>query len=90
MGRPLAIRTDLATVAERQALPDAVLRYNEEGVGELRDRPKPGRRPRLSDAEQASLRAVILCGPGGGRELAAISPVRLRVGVGWRADASLS
>lgn len=107
MGRPLAIRTDLARPSElralarcersprtatrllaiahalegasraeaarlagmeRQALRDAVIRYNEEGVEGLRDRPKSGRRPRLSDGEQASLRAVILRGPGNGRD----------------------
>jgi transposase len=53
---------------DRQALRDAVLRYNAEGIAGLRDRPKPGRRPRLSDAEQASLRAVVLRGPGDGRD----------------------
>ncbi len=107
MGRPLVIRTDLATPSElrsmarrersprtatrllaiahalegssraeaarlagmeRQALRDAIIRYNEDGFEGLRDRPKSGRRPRLSDGEQASLRAVILRGPGGGRD----------------------
>jgi len=107
MGRPLAIRTDLATPSklralarrarsprtairllaianalegasraeaarlagmERQALRDAIIRYNEDGFDGLRDRPKSGRRPRLSDGEQASLRAVILRGPGDGRD----------------------
>ena len=103
MGRPVEIRSDLATPAElralarrertprttmrllaiahalegmsraeaarlvgmeRQALRDAVIRYNVEGVEGLRDRPKSGRKPCLSDAEQGSLRAVILRGPG--------------------------
>jgi transposase len=53
---------------ERQALRDAVIRYNAQGIAGLRDRPKAGRRPRLSDAEQASLRAVILRGPDDGRD----------------------
>ncbi len=107
MGRPVEIRSDLATAAElralarrertprtvmrllaiahalegisraeaarlvgmeRQALRDAVMRYNTEGIRGLRDRPKPGRKPCLSDAEQGSLRAVILRGPGDGRD----------------------
>jgi len=48
---------------ERQALRDAVTRYNAEGVAGLFDRPK-GRRPEwLTEAEQASLAAVIFTGP---------------------------
>jgi transposase len=48
---------------ERQALRDAVTRYNAEGVAGLFDRPKPGRPPTLSEGEQATLRAVLLRGP---------------------------
>ena len=48
---------------ERQALRDAVIRYNAEGLAGLHDRPKPGRTPRLTEGEQAALRAVILRGP---------------------------
>lgn len=47
----------------RQALRDAVIRYNAEGLVGLHDRPKPGRTPTLTDGEQATLRAVILRGP---------------------------
>jgi len=48
---------------ERQALRDAVVRYNAEGPAGLRDRPK-GHRPRLlSEGEEATLAAVILRGP---------------------------
>ena len=36
---------------ERQALHDAVVRYNAEGPAGLRDRPKPGRPERLSEAD---------------------------------------
>jgi transposase len=42
---------------ERQALRDAVVRYNAEGLAGLYDRPKPGRPERLSEAEQAALAA---------------------------------
>ncbi len=48
---------------ERQALRDAVIRYNAEGLVGLHDRPKPGRTPTLTEGEQATLRAVILRGP---------------------------
>jgi transposase len=44
---------------ERQALRDAVVRYNAEGLAGLYDRPKPGRSQRLSEAEQAALAAHI-------------------------------
>lgn len=48
---------------ERQALRDAVVRYNAEGLAGLRDRPK-GRPPRrLSEGEEAALAAAILRGP---------------------------
>jgi transposase len=49
---------------ERQALRDAVIRYNQEGLEGLRDRPKPGRPPTLTEGEQALLRAKILQRPG--------------------------
>jgi len=48
---------------ERQALRDAVVRFNAEGLAGLRDRPKPGRPPALSDAEQALLRAKVFRQP---------------------------
>ena len=55
---------------ERQALRDAVVRFNAEGLAGLRDRAKPGRRPTLTDAEQALLRAKVFQRPsaaeGGG------------------------
>jgi hypothetical protein len=34
-----------------------VIRYNQEGVEGLRDRPKPGRPPTLTDGEQALQRS---------------------------------
>ena len=50
---------------ERQALHDAVVRYNAEGLAGLGlyDRSKPGRPPRLSEAEQAALAARVFRGP---------------------------
>ncbi len=53
---------------ERQALRDAVMRYNAEGLAGLYDRPKPGRPERLSEAEQAALAARVFRGPNPERE----------------------
>lgn len=58
-------RVEAARLAgiDHQALRDAVVRYNAEGVAGLHDRPK-GRPPRrLSEGEEATLAAVILRGP---------------------------
>ena len=51
-------RAEAARLAgmERQALRDAVMRYNAEGLAGLRDRPRSGRRPRLTEAQRAVLR----------------------------------
>ncbi len=58
-------RAEAARLAgmERQALRDAVLRYNAEGLSGLYDRPK-GRPPRrLTEGEEAALAAAIRRGP---------------------------
>ena len=47
----------------RQALRDAVLRHNVEGVAGLHDRPKLGRPQRLSEAEQAVLAVRVFTEP---------------------------
>ena len=58
-------RTEAARLAglERQALRDAVVRYNAEGLAGLQDRPRPGAKPRLDEHERAALSALILAGP---------------------------
>ena len=58
-------RAEAARLAgmERQALRDAVLRYNTEDVVGLRDRPKGRPQRRLTEGEEAALAAVILRGP---------------------------
>jgi transposase len=63
-------RAEAARLAgmERQALRDAVVRYNAEGLAGLHDRPKPGRPQRLSEAEQAALAARVFRGPDPGRD----------------------
>lgn len=48
---------------DRQALRDAAGRFNAEGLGGLVDRPRPGRKPRLSEGEQAALAGLLLRGP---------------------------
>ena len=58
-------RAEAARLAgmERQALRDAVLRYNAEGREGLRDRPRSGRPERLAPGRQAALKAWVLRGP---------------------------
>jgi transposase len=58
-------RAEAARLAgmERQALRDAVVRYNAEGLAGLRNRPHPGPAPRLDERCRAALRQVVLDGP---------------------------
>jgi transposase len=58
-------RAEAARLAgmERQALRDAVLPYNAEGVDGLHDRPRSGRSEALTAGQQAALRAWVLSGP---------------------------
>jgi transposase len=48
---------------ERQALRDAVIRYNAEGPAGLHDRPRSGRPEALTEGQQAALKAWVLRGP---------------------------
>lgn len=58
-------RAEAARLAgmERQALHDAVARYNAEGLAGLVDRPRGRRRAGLSDQENAALVELVLAGP---------------------------
>ena len=58
-------RSEAARLAgmEWQALRDAVVRYNAEGLAGLYSRPSPGRRPRLDEEQRAALRHLVLDGP---------------------------
>ncbi len=58
-------RAEAARLAgmERQALHDAVGRYNAEGLDGLHDRPRPGAKPRLDEEQMKQLRQVVLDGP---------------------------
>jgi transposase len=62
-------RAEAARLAgmERQALRDAVVRYNAEGVSGLSDRPRI-RPARLTEGQQATLRALLLRGPNPDRD----------------------
>ncbi len=51
------------TGMDRQTLRDWVIRYNTEGVAGLRDRPRPGRPPRLDAAQLAELARLVEKGP---------------------------
>jgi hypothetical protein len=61
-------RADAARLAgmERQALHDAVVRFNSEGIAGLYDRPRSGMPPWLNAAQQAELKAWILGGSRSG------------------------
>ncbi len=63
-------RAEAARLAgmERQALRDAVLRYNAEGPDGLRDRPRSGRPEALTEGQQAALEAWVLRGPAPERD----------------------
>ena len=58
-------RAEAARLAgmERQALRDAVIRYNADGPEGLHDRPRSGRPEGLPDGQQAALKAWVLRGP---------------------------
>jgi transposase len=58
-------RAEAARLAgmERQALRDAVVRYNAEGLAGLYSRPSPGRRSRLDEERRTALRQLVLDGP---------------------------
>ena len=52
----------------RQALRDAVVRYNAEGPDGLHDRPRSGRPEALTPGQQAALKAWVLRGPNPERD----------------------
>src|SRR5487761_1947675 len=58
-------RTEAAAVngMDRQTLCDWVHRYNAEGVEGLKSRKSPGQTPRLSEAQKAELRELVIKGP---------------------------
>ena len=58
-------RAEAARLAgmERQALRDAVIRYNADGPSGLCDRPRSGRPEALAPGQQAALKAWVLRGP---------------------------
>src|SRR5919202_3272571 len=63
-------RADAARHAgmDRQTLRDWVRRYNEEGLAGLHDRPRPGRRPRLTPEQEAELATAVERGPDPDRD----------------------
>jgi transposase len=65
MGREAAAR---AAGMDRQTLRDWVIRFNAEGVGGLRDQPRPGRPTRMTEGQQATLKAIVLRGPDPDRD----------------------
>src|SRR5947209_20124390 len=74
-----ASREEAARAAgmDRQTLRDWVHRYNAEGLAGLRDRPRSGRRPRLTPEQEAELATHLVKNPG---HAGAASPDRGRSG----------
>src|SRR5215213_7532730 len=66
-GRSRAEAARLAGM-ERQALRDAVIRYNAEGPSGLHDRPRAGRPEGLTPGQQAALKGWVLRGPAPERD----------------------
>ena len=60
MGREAAARS---AGMDRQTLRDWVIRFNAAGVAGLRDRSRSGRRPWMTEGQQAALKALVLRGP---------------------------
>ena len=60
MSREAAAR---AAGMDRQRLRDWVIRCNAEGVEGLRDQPRSGRRPWMSEGQQAAFKAIVRRGP---------------------------
>ena len=48
---------------DRQTLRDWVIRFNAEGIEDLRDRPRSGRPPWLDEGQLAAFKALVLRGP---------------------------
>jgi transposase len=65
-----ASRAEAARAAgmDRQTLRDWVHRYNAEGLAGLRDRRRPGPRPRLTPEQEAELEGVVERGPDPDRD----------------------
>jgi len=65
-----ASREEAARAAgmDRQTLRDWVHRYNAEGLAGLRDRPRSGRKPRLTPEQEAELAAAVERGPDPDRD----------------------
>src|SRR5690348_11435714 len=53
---------------DRQTIRDWVHRYNEEGLAGLHDRPRPGRKPRLTPEQEAELATAVERGPDPDRD----------------------
>lgn len=65
MSREAAAR---AAGMDRQTLRDWVIRFNDAGVGGLRDQSRPGRPTRMTEGQQATLKAIVLRGPDPDRD----------------------
>jgi transposase len=65
MSRGAAAR---AAGMDRHTLRDWVIRFNAVGADGLRDQPRPGRPTRMTEGQQATLKAIVLRGPDPDRD----------------------
>jgi winged helix-turn helix protein len=84
---------DRATAArlagmDRQTLRDWVRRYNAEGIAGLSNRPLPGRAPKLTEGQMASLKAIVLRGPDPAVD--GVARWRIVICAGWSKSAGTS
>ena len=68
---------------DRQTLRDWVHRYNAEGLAGLRDRPRSGRKPRLTPGQEAELAAARARNVSTSASSAAVSPPSIRCRLGF-------
>ena len=78
----------IAVGMERQALGDAVKRYNAEGLDGLYDRAKPGRPRKLDASQEAELAEIVRTGPA--TRLTASPPTRWKISPGSNTNTSRS
>jgi transposase-like protein len=70
---------------DRQTLRDWVHRYNAEGLAGLHDRPRSGRKPRLTPEQEAELAAAVDQGPDPDRDgVVRWRRLDLRALIGWK------
>ncbi len=85
LGRVMEGELDRGTIASRarvgrQTLRDWIIRYNAEGPGGLKDRPRRGRSPKLDAGQRAEIGRWLESGPGPGIPVWTLGLLKERIG----------